>query len=143
MRVLCFYPPGGFLCLLCRYAFAKVERHNLITIDIHALQCLTNSWLYIWASNSEITIDQANEISFTYTHTVHLYRAYSGGDFCRLDIVGCFSHHLAICGEVGLEIKACHSGNTLGQGISWNNVGLFVRQIGGLAGAQDYIAIVG
>ena len=37
MRILRFYTLGGFLCLVCRYVFAIVERYNLITIDVHAL----------------------------------------------------------------------------------------------------------
>ena len=99
--------------------------------------------LHILACNGEMTIDQADEISLTYTHTIHLYRAYSSSDFCRLDIIGSFSHRLAVCGEVGLEIEAGHGGNTLGHRIGRNNVDLFAGKIDDLACAQDNIAIVG
>src|SRR5437868_326538 len=99
--------------------------------------------LHILACNGEMTIDQANEITLTYTHTTHLYRAYSSGDFCRLDIISRFSHRLAVCGEVGLEIEAGHGGNTLGHRIGRNNVDLFAGEIDDLARAQDNIAIGG
>src|SRR2546428_2342967 len=83
VRILGFNTLRCFLCLLRGDIFPVVERQNLVAVDVHALQHVTDNIFDVLPCDGEIAIDQANEITFAHMDASNLHRAYGGGDWRR------------------------------------------------------------
>src|SRR5215471_1847463 len=86
MRIFLFYAPGCFFCLLLGDALAKIECDYFVAVNIHALQGLSYNIIHILTGNYEISIDKANQITFTNSYAANVNCANSCSDFRRLDM---------------------------------------------------------
>src|SRR5205807_7968842 len=143
MGVLPFDALRSFLRLLCRDILAIIERQNLVAVNVHALQRVTDNIVYVLSRDGEVPIDQANEITFAYTDAADVDSAYSSSNFSCLRVGSGLGHYLAIGSVIGLKIASEQCGNALGHCIARNDAHLFVSQIANLARSENDIAVIG
>src|SRR2546430_13018601 len=143
MRVLPFDALRSFLRLLCRDILAIIKRQNLVAVNVHTLQRVTDNIVDVLSCDSEVPIDQANEITFAYTDAPNVNGAYSSSNLSGLRIGSGLGHYLAIGSEIGLKIASEQRGNALGHCIARNNAHLFVGQVANLARSENDIAVIG
>src|SRR5579885_2466286 len=115
---------GRLISLLIIYILAKIESHNFILVDMHALQGFANNLLYILPGYSQIAIHQPDVIAFAHAHAADLHAAYSRCDLSRMHRLRGLVHRLAILLETGFEVEAAEGSHPLCHRISGNNMHL-------------------
>src|SRR5207237_6916605 len=136
MGVLPFNALRSFLRLLCRDILAIIERQNLVAVKVHARQRVTDNIVYVLSRDSEVPIDQTNEITFAYTDAADVDCAYSSSNLSCLRVGSGLGHDLAISSVIGLKIAGEQCGNALAHCIARNDTHLVGSQVADLARSE-------